>query len=307
MSNHQTIRVIAYHFQADCEINGDQLTRLDHPAEQAQILSRSASLFTLWWPKYQSLEYLHHNPATNEWILLNSRGGLRFRCSDGNATEGTRFIVSHEHKTVGYLVTKNACSTLLGTALHERDGYRPRANGAQNPIWADRHAYTQVRKHISYDAAELNGYRHIIPYRDPVDRFINLCNYAWCIAQTLAHPYTAACKDKRSFIETMLLLIKLNDRNYPAPFEVHMHSQYNHFLFTHRIDTVVRVEDLSDYIRKEWGCEPCNCNVDVNNELTADDLIPEDMECLKKTSWSKDWLIPQYYGDLFYQNKHTRQ
>lgn len=50
------------------------------------------------------------------------------------------------------------------------------------------------------------------------------------------------------------------------------------------------------------GCEPYNCNVDNKNELTADDLIPEDIEQLKQTSWGKDWLIPQYYGNLVYKN-----
>ncbi|MCD8061977.1 MAG: hypothetical protein LUE13_06520 [Akkermansiaceae bacterium] len=302
MSNNQIIRVVAYHFQTDCEIQGDRLTRMDSCPDQAQILSRSKNAMTLWWPKYRTQEYLHRNPATDEWILLNSRGGLRFQCSDANAKEGTWFVVSHEHKTVGYLVTKNACSTLFGTTLHEHNGFEPRPNGAQNPIWGDSYAYSQIRKHESYDAEELRDYRHIIPYRNPIDRFVNLCNYAWCIANNLALPYTAACKDKRSFIETMLLLIKLNDRNYPDPFEVHMQSQYHYFLFTHRIDTVVRVEDFSDYIRKEWGCEPYNCNVDVKNELTVEDLIPEDIERLKQTSWGKDWLIPQYYGNLFYKN-----
>ena len=304
MSNNQIIRVVAYHFQADCEIQGDRLTRTDSCPDQAQILSRSETSMTLWWPKYRSLEYMHNNPATDEWILLNSRGGLRFLCSDPHAREGTRFVVSHEHKTVGYLVSKNACSTMLGTTLHEYNGYTTHYNGAQNPIWRDGFACSQVRGHAGYNAEKLGSYRHIITYRDPVDRFVNLCNYSWCIASDLPLPYTAACKDKRCFIETMLLLIKLNDRNYPDPFEVHLQSQYNHFLFTHRIDTVIRIEDFSDYIRKEWGCEPYNCNVDDKNELTADDLIPKDIEQLKQTSWGKDWLIPQYYGNLFYENAH---
>ncbi|MFR0850493.1 hypothetical protein [Akkermansia sp.] len=62
MSNNQIIRVVAYHFQADCEIQGDRLTRTDSCPDQAQILSRSETSMTLWWPKYRSLEYLHHNP-----------------------------------------------------------------------------------------------------------------------------------------------------------------------------------------------------------------------------------------------------
>lgn len=98
MSNNQIIRVVAYHFQADCEIQGDRLTRTASCPDQAQILSRSETAMTLWWPKYRSLEYLHRNPATDEWILLNSRGGLHFLCTDPHAKEGTRFIVSHEHK-----------------------------------------------------------------------------------------------------------------------------------------------------------------------------------------------------------------
>ncbi|MFR1411518.1 MAG: hypothetical protein ACLSUW_03940 [Akkermansia sp.] len=88
-------------------------------------------------PKYRSLEYLHHNPATDEWILLNSRGGLRFLCSDPHAREGTRFVVSHEHKTVGYLVSKNACSTMLGTTLHDATDTRHTTTELKNPIWRE--------------------------------------------------------------------------------------------------------------------------------------------------------------------------
>lgn len=290
------IRIVHALWQDDCTIRGHRLFRTS--SKESALVSewdgeRPSALF---WPRSGMLERLVYNPATNEYLATFQSGAFRTASSAPSVT-GPQFTVHEGSKTLMYLISKNACSTQIGTVLHEL-GYKPAQTSPQQ-VWTG-NAYRHCRNVEDYDPEQYADYTHLAVYQDPVRRFVNLANYAWCINKPLLRPYVASCRDKQQMIDTVLLLIEMNKKNHPGLFEAHLEGQAWYYKRCPRIDVVVPLELLSEYMRREMGIEPWNCNVDAKHELTRSDLQDRHLAEIERL-WHEDYELPTFYGSHFYQ------
>ena len=196
-----------------------------------------------------------------------------------------------------YLIPKNACSTQMGTVLHEL-GFRPAA-GSPSRVW-NGNAYSHCLNNEDYDADKFGKYTHLVVFRDPVERFVNLANYAWCINRGMFSPFTSSCKSKRQLLDTMHLLVRMNEANHPGRFEQHLEGQAWYYHHAPRIDVVIPIERLNDYMRQVMKVEPFFCNVDSRSELTVGDMSAGHMDMLRDV-WSEDFNLKEEYGHLFWE------
>lgn len=293
----RNIRIIHSQWQGNCRVEGRRLFREDG-CDMALIAEwEGGHPRSLFWPRDESVNLLTHNPATGEYFATGQAGQWRSSVSAPSVT-GAQYTLHEPSRTLMYLISKNACSTQIGTVLHEL-GFKP-ASGSPSVVW-DGNAYSHCLDNEDYDADKFREYNHVVVYRDPVDRFVNLANYAWCIFRNLLLPFTASCKDKRQFLDTVHVLIRMNGANHPGKFEQHLEGQAWYYDRCPRIDTVVRVEDLDDYMRTVMNVEPYHCNVDEKHELTRDDLTDDDMARIKE-NWAADFLLEERFKDFFWVN-----
>ena len=252
---------------------------------------------SLFWPRAGSTELLTFNAATEEYFTTGQAGQWRTKASAPSLT-GAQYTLHEPSKTLMYLISKNACSTQIGTVLHEL-GFKPRQD-SPSVVW-DNNAFRHCLNNEDYDAEKFKAYRHLIVYHEPIARFVNLANYTWGINKPMLHPFTASCSTKRQFLDTLHNLIRMNRCNHPGPFEQHLEGQAWYYDRCPRIDIVVRMEDLSDYMRTVMKVEPYNCNVDHTHFLTKDDLTQDDIALIKE-EWADDFLLEERYNSLFWNN-----
>ncbi len=292
----KTIRIVHARWQDDCTIRRGRLFR---------TANKDVALITEWngenpaavyWPRYSHVERLVYNPATNEFFATEQSGAFRTRASAPSLT-GPQFAVHEPSKTLMYLISKNACSTQIGTILHEL-GYQPN-QASPTRAWTAA-AYRHCHNVEDYDPERYEGYTHMAVYQDPVQRFVNLANYAWCILPSLLQPYVASCKTKSQMIDTVLLLIDMNRNNHPGPFEQHLEGQAWYYNHCPRIDVLVPIEHLSSYMRTKMDIEPWNCNVDERHELTRADLAEDQIREIFRV-WDQDGNLERIYAGKFYK------
>lgn len=292
----KTIRIVHAGWQDDCTIRGQRLFRTAS-TESALITEWNGDMpAAIYWPRLGKVERLIFNPATNEYLATFQSGAFQTMCSAPSVT-GPQYAVHEPSKTLMYLISKNACSTQIGTVLHEL-GFKPLQSSPQQ-VWTP-NAYRHCHNVEDYDPERYEGYTHMAVYQDPVRRFVNLANYAWCINKPLLQPYTASCKNKQQMIDTVLLLIGMNAKNHPGRFEAHLEGQAWYFRRCPRIDVVVPVEHLSTYMRREMNIEPYNCNVDAKHELTRSDLLDRHIGEIARL-WHQDYELAAIYANQFYQ------
>lgn len=293
----RNIHIIHSQWQGDCRVEGLRLFR--EPGNDMAIIAEwdGEHPRALFWPRYESVELLTYNPATGDYLATGAAGQWRSWHFSVSVT-GAQYALHEPSKTLMYLIPKNACSTQMGTVLHEL-GFKPR-QGNPSAVW-NGNAYKHTLNNEDYDADRFGKYNHLAVYQDPVARFINLANYAWCIKQGMLSPFTSSCKTKRQFLDTLHLLIRMNKANHPGRFEQHLEGQAWYYDRCPRIDTVVRMEDLTDYMRTVMKVEPYNCNVDGKHELTRDDLTADDMARIRE-SWASDFLLENRFNNLFWIN-----
>ena len=293
----RNIRVIHSRWQGNCRIEGLRLFR-EQGNDMAIITEGDGEdPRALFWPGYESVELLIYNPATDEYFATGAAGQWQSRHCAASVT-GAKYVLHEPSRTLMYLIPKNACSTQMGTVLHEL-GFRPAA-GSPSRVW-NGNAYSHCLNNEDYDADKFGKYTHLVVFRDPVERFVNLANYAWCINRGMFSPFTSSCKSKRQLLDTMHLLVRMNEANHPGRFEQHLEGQAWYYDHCPRIDTVVRVEDLTDYMKTVMNVEPYNCNVDGKYELTRDDLTEEDIARIRE-NWAGDFLLEDRFKELFWIN-----
>lgn len=291
-----TIHIVHAKWQDDCTIRGQRLFR-KATNESALITEwKGERPSALYWPRFGKVELLVYNAATNEYLATWHSGAFQTVCSAPSVT-GPQYTVHEPSKTLMYLISKNACSTQIGTVLHEL-GFKPRQSSPQQ-VWTPE-AYRHCQNVEDYDPDRFAGYTHLAVYQDPVRRFVNLANYAWCINKPLLQPYVASCKTKLQMIDTVLLLIEMNARNHPGHFEAHLEGQAWYYKRCPRIDVVVPIDHLSDYMRREMKVEPYNCNVDTKHELTRSDLLDRHIGEIGRL-WHEDYELSTLYASQFYQ------
>ena len=142
-----------------------------------------------------------------------------------------------------YLIPKNACGTQIGTVFHEL-GSNPAARSPVR-VWNE-NTCNYCLNNQDYDADKFREYNHLAVFRDSGERFVNLANYAWCINRGIFSPFTSSCRSKRQLLDTMHLLIRMNEANHPGRCGRHFEVQAWYYDRCPRIDTIVRVENLPD-------------------------------------------------------------
>ncbi len=288
--------LIHYAWQDFCRIEKNRLIR-KHGGDEALVVAwEGEKPSLLYWSRHGTLERLVYNESTNVFFVVGRAGNFRTSCQSFSVT-GPHFTVHEPSRTLFYLIPKNANSTQMGTVLHEL-GLRPR-QGSPSQVWgaaAQRH----LVYHQDYDAEKYGSYTHVAVYRDPVDRFVNLANYAWCIDRGFLAPYTCGCESRASLVETILLLIAMNRANHPGPFEQHLEGQAWYYDRAPRVDVVVPVGRLNDYMRRVMKVEPFPCNVDRRNDLTEKDLTPRHKEMIRDV-WKEDFTLEDRFGSQFWQ------
>lgn len=293
----RNIRIIHSQWQGICRVEGLRLFREDGWDTALIVDWDGENPRSLFWLRDGSVNLLTYNPATGEYFATGHAGQWRSKVCTPSVT-GAQYTLHEPSRTLMYLISKNACSTQMGTVLHEL-GFKA-ASGSPSAVW-NGSAYSHCLNNEDYDAEKFREYNHLVVYRDPVDRFVNLANYAWCIFKDLLFPFTASCKDKRQFLDTVHVLVRMNKANHPGKFEQHLEGQAWYYDRCPRIDTVVRVEDLNDYMRTVMKVEPYHCNVDEKHELTRDDLTDDDMAGIRE-NWSADFHLEERFKDLFWVN-----
>lgn len=290
------IKLIHFGWQDTCHIEGNRLVR-SHGQDSAVILEwEEGRPSLLFWPSYRSVERLVYNQATDSCFVAGRSGEFK-TASCSQSVTGPHFAVHEASRTLFYLIPKNANSTQMGTILHEL-GFHPN-QGSPSQVW-DSHAARLLVNHQDYDASVHGGCTHVAVYRDPVDRFVNLANYIWCIEPSLLRPYTSGCGTKEAVIDTLLVLISMNRNNHPGTFEQHLEGQAWYYRHAPRLDVVVPIGSLNDYMRQVMKVEPFSCNVDNRSELTVEDLTPRQMDRLKEV-WREDFELKGQYGHLFWE------
>ena len=290
------IKLIHFSWQYTYSIEKKRLFR-SRGQDSAIILEWEGGMPSLlFWPRYHSVERLVYNPATDSCFVVSREGCFRTTCFSESVT-GPHFTLHEASRTLFYLIPKNANSTQMGTILHEL-GFHPNQS-SPSKVWDDV-ARRHLVYHQDYDETVHGDYKHVAVYRDPLDRFINLANYAWCIDRGLFHPYTRECSTKSALIDTLLLLISMNRSNHPGVFEQHLEGQAWYYHHAPRIDVVIPIERLNDYMRQVMKVEPFFCNVDSRSELTAGDMSAGHMDMLRDV-WSEDFNLKEEYGHLFWE------
>lgn len=298
MNHSRIIHVVHSSWRGDCRIEGLRLFRTGDSNDMALITEWDGeNPRAIFWPGYRSVEFLTWNSATDEFFITG-RAGEWHAMSQAPSLTGAQYTIYEPSKTLMYLISKNACSTQIGTVLREL-GYKPR-QGSPSVVWGGE-AYSHCLNNEDYDKEKYKDYTHMVVYHEPLTRFINLVNYTWCIQKGQLKPFVNSCKTKRQFLDTVHLLIRMNKANHPGPFEQHLEGQSWYYDRCPRIDVVVRMEDLSDYMKTVMGVEPCNCNVDGKHEITMEDLTEEDIVKIKE-EWADDFLIEERYAPFFWNN-----
>ena len=209
-----------------------------------------------------------------------------------------KYILHVPTKTLMYLIPKNACGTQIGTVFHEL-GSNPAARSPVR-VWNE-NTCNYCLNNQDYDADKFREYNHLAVFRDPGERFVNLANYAWCINRGIFSPFTSSCRSKRQLLDTMHLLIRMNEANHPGRCGRHFEVQAWYYDRCPRIDTIVRVENLPDYMRTVMNVEPCNFNMDGKHELTRGDLTDADIGIIRE-NWAGDFLLEKRFEKLFWIN-----
>lgn len=186
-----------------------------------------------------------------------------------------------------YRVPKNACSTVMFTAIREDQGHRnPRE--WQRP-WVGRAGeWSRAQTAQPEDLADpaCVSYRHFVVWQDPVARFARYCNYIFTTHKTLSAPYLVRRtgeEDKQAFIAKALKhLACMTDPQNHAPRDEHMERQSFINRIIRRLDDVVPMPDLTAYMTSVLGVAPESSNLSLRRDITPDDFTAAEQALIRR-------------------------
>lgn len=121
---------------------------------------------------YPSLLYLLHNPiADNYWLCYEDKTPIGF------VDYASKTVLCHKHKFSALIVPKNACSSIVQTALiHDKVMKKPL--DIHEKIW-DNKELTPKRVHPTSGVAakKLKNYKMFAVVSNPYDRFLRFINH----------------------------------------------------------------------------------------------------------------------------------
>lgn len=230
--------------------------------------------------------YLVHWPDKARTEILNLHGdGTAWLYGVGNyliphyrTHRPSVVTVCRTGKWFCYRVPKNACSTVMFTAIRQDQGHgNPHA--WQHPWDGRAREWNRRQTALPSDLADPDfaHYRHFVIWQDPVERFARYCNYLFTTRKTLSAPYLARrpgdTDSKEQFIARAFkhLACMTDPRNH-APRDEHLERQSFINRVIRRLDDVVRMDDLSAYMASVLGVTPEQSNLSRRREITPADF-----------------------------------
>ena len=231
-------------------------------------------------------------------------------------TNKDKLLVSEVGEIVNYKIEKSGSST-IGNAVNVKAV-------TMTPTRENREAYrkfiiesnkNQVKKPESIgeleDFKEVSGYTHFFVYRDPIKRFLsmaNFCNNVQSVGQTLNQKFDT----KREIIDNYLLLCSITETNEnPQSGECHFLSQSKHLTNADKVDYMVLIDDLSDFLKEKFADKLSSKELHKNKtkesnslHLEVSDLTESDI--LKvKSIFADDYQLYNTYEDKIWKKQLT--
>lgn len=288
MDTSNLYNVISWAWRDYCLITDTHVIRLSN-GDAAEILHRERDLICIYWRRWNSLEYLVYNKDCNNYFVLDKNRLLK----TANRNPDLFIVVCNTKKFIGYVIPKNGCSSIMSAA-----GLYDYQLNFSEP-WAHGEAYQVIIKIRDYNSSKYSGYTHFAVYNDPVERFVNLCNYTYARKHFLVAPYALPELPKGEFISSLITMASVI-----APrrgLEPHFQTQWHYLREMPYLDYLVHIKDFSRFQVDQLGFE----NVVRANKSSSDRKITlqdftEDQVNSVRRIYAEDYLIPQLYGNKMY-------
>jgi hypothetical protein len=230
---------------------------------------------------------------------------------DFGMSNNDKLLVSEVGKFINYKIEKSGSSTIGGaTNIKEFTMTPTRENRAQYRQFIIDSNKNQIKKPETVkdlpDYSDFSGYTHFFVYRDPIKRFLsmaNFCNNVQSVGQTLNQKFNS----KREIIDNYLLLCSITETNEnPKSGECHFLSQAKHLLNVDKVDNMVMIEDLSDFIKTKLGDKISSSELHKNKtreksdlHLEVSDLTQDDIDKIKLI-FVDDYTLYETYKDIIW-------
>lgn len=214
-------------------------------------------------------------------------------------------------KAICYIISKAGCSTVTNAFIkHDIDSTFDTTRDPWN-----RNTKLQ-RKQITVPFSEIeytckyDNYTKFIVFRDPLSRFISLCNFAVNNrGGNLAKPYTDAIIDKAAnkeqFINLMILLAKLNSLVSNGKLkDQHFSPQYDEIKSVTKLNYVVMLPDLQKFFIEKFGVTADICNESKIKIFSKDDLKDYQLQRIKDIYKDDFELLNRF---TFYKPKNPEE
>ena len=210
------------------------------------------------------------------------------KSNDGNTPntfreERHRLFASHKLKAMSYIIGKNACSSVVAAFYrHDIDPNTPADWIPWNPPY---HVEMVNRTNVRVlDFEESNekfkDYKKFIVVRDPVEKFVSLCNFSKDPRVNIGLPYNTEyinTDDKKAYIDQMIEVCRginlIDNTYYQDEHYMHQCDQLKDIDFSD-VD-FVRDKDLDYYFEHVIGGKITHSNKSREKFITVKDISPE--------------------------------
>lgn len=191
---------------------------------------------------------------------------------------------SDKLKALCYVISKCGCSTLVNTFIKYDVDSQTDLN---LPPWEKREKfivkanYTDIETTTKYD-----DYVKFIIVRDPIERFLSLCNYVITVSNYISsynsQNYYSNSFDKRLHIDLILCLAKMNSyvKNSKLK-DQHFSPQYDEIKSITKYDCVVWLKDLQAFFLEKFDAVAIKCNENTSNLISKTDLTNTHIKKIK--------------------------
>lgn len=263
----------------------------------------------------------HIKTSDNRLLDMVENNGVKyFKPTGEDWNFGFRFgketVVVNTLKQINHRIEKNASSTIrnLNNALIEKDPNAPTPHNrdAYKAYIIKKNQESANRTKVTLTKEERDAMPNFFIYRDPIDRFLSICNFSNNVL-SVGRPLSQKFETKREIIDNFLFLASITETNVDhSKGEPHILSQTKHIAEDAKIDYMVKIEDLTDYITANLD-ESVKENIDLkglhknksgvrNTELvlSKDDLTERDIDKIK-TIYADDYALYEKYEDKLWK------
>lgn len=245
--------------------------------------------------------FLRANRGTGRYIAFSADIPIDKNHFQHSQTWIYRLILFKEAKVAFVTLSRNACCCLLTTSA--------KANGVPNvkdnyPEPAT--AWWKGFPSLTDTTKGTEDYKSAFVYSPPFDRWCNTCNYFEGInAGQLGKYYTDKGKvpeTKEGKMWDFLIKCELESKFNHLRKDQHLMSQIETIgLYPKKIDLVIPINYLSDYLRKEIGIEPVKANVETDWWFNPKKDVPKEIQDRVNNLYDEDYDIPTLFKDKMYE------